>query len=482
MEHVQEASSLVSAMPILVMESWAPLSGVRTEDREVGTMRAAVARRFRSDDGLTMIEIVISAVIFFVVLTAILGLLGTTTQMSTAAKQRAVMTNAINAYVERVSAMPFEDVALVENGGELSAEETQTVGEFVIVIRPAVSIPTTMTSSETPTLKRLRLTVSVTRGASGSPISYVTEVLIRDRDRFLTSAVSSPETDPRISFTDSTPAEGSVVWESNHSGGALTVGATAQAAEGRAVSSVALWCDDQFLLKDTLGNVASWTSVDAQTFTTPSFIWDTRQTNELGEYVIVDGYRTLSAYVLDSGGVSKYTVRHFLVDNHAPAVPTTASAVPVTATKSQVSWAEVMDGTTPADHYMVYFYKQAATSDTWALDSQLNTFKGLSAEVTTTPFSRYRLQMQAHSPRNNMSDWYVHPISWISRPALSGTSTTSGSNRTVNLTCSTPQFPYSSFTYSVYRGTTSTNLTWHQTLPVNMNTFTESFKKTDDYY
>ncbi|MCL4079152.1 hypothetical protein MX659_06075 [Coriobacteriia bacterium Es71-Z0120] len=445
--------------------------------------QAKVFRRLAADDGLGMLEIVVSAVIFFFVLTAVLGLLGTTTQMSIAAKQRAVMTNAINAYVERVSAMPFAQVKLVSEGGALSDVETQTVGEFTVVIRPTVSIPTTMTSSTNPTLKRLRLEVTVTRGGA-NPMSYSTEVLIRDRDTFLTQAVSSPQTDPTIAFTNTTPPEGTVVWGSQHAGGALTVGAHAEAAEGRTVSSVVLWCDDQFILKDTMGNLGSWANIDQQSFTTPSFVWDTLQTDDLGNRVIVDGYRTVSAYVLDSGGISKYTVRHFLVDNEVPPLPTTSTIEPLTATETRISWGEVMDGTTPADHYQVEGYKQSVTDDTWTFADYVggtNVYKGTSGTFATQPFSRYYMRMQAHSARDlRPTDWYYHPEAWISRPLLTATSTVSGSTRTVTLTCSTPQFPYSSITYKVYRGTSSTNLSLLAT--ATGNTYADSFKKTDSYY
>lgn len=430
-----------------------------------------------------MLEIVVSAVIFFFVLTAVLGLLGATTQMSVAAKQRAVMTNAINAYIERVSAMPFAQVKLVSEGGMLSDVETQTVGEFTVVIRPTVSIPTTMTSSTNPTLKRLRLKVTVTRGGA-SPISYTTEVLIRDRDTFLTQAVSSPQTDPTIAFTTSTPPEGTVVWGSQYSGGALTVGAKADAAEGRTVSAVILWCDDQFILKDTMGNLGSWSNIDQQSFTTPSFIWNTLQTDDLGDQVIAEGYRTISAYVLDSGGINKYTVRHFLVDNYAPPLPTTSTIEPLTATETRISWGEVMDGTTPSDHYRVEGYKQSPANDTWTSAGYVGgtyTYRGTSGMFATQPFSRYYMRMQAHSARNlRPTDWYYHPSAWISRPLLTGTSSTNGADRTVTLSCSPPQFPHSSITYRVYRGSSpaSLSLRWEGA----SNTYTETFKKQDDYY
>lgn len=440
-------------------------------------------KRLTADDGLGMLEIVVSAVIFFFVLTAVLGLLGTTTQMSLAAKQRAVMTNAINAYVERVSAMPFSQVKLQSEGGALSAVETQTVGEYLVVIRPTVSIPTTLTSATNPALKRLRIAVTVTRGTA-NPISYTTEVLIRDRDSFLTQMASTPQTEPRVQFTSSTPPENTVVWGAQHAGGALTVGATAEAATGRAISSVALWCDDQYVLKDTLGNLGSWTNIDQQSFTTPSFVWDTLQTDDLGARVIADGYRTISAYVLDSGGVSRYTTRYFLVDNDPPPLPTTSTVQARTATVTDVSWNQVMDGTTPADHYRVECFEQTQTADVWSFSGFVggtNVYRSTSGTVSTQPFSRYYMRMKAHSARNlQPTAWYYHPQAWVSRPQLTGTWTLSGANQTINLTCSTPRFPYSSITYQLWRGTTDKNLELYKT--GISNTYTETYKKQLDYY
>lgn len=442
-------------------------------------------KRLSADDGLGMLEIVVSAVIFFFVLTAVLGLLGTTTQMSLAAKQRAVMTNAINAYIERVSAMPFSQVALVSDGGALAAVETQTVGEYVVVIRPTVSIPTTLTSPTNPNLKRLRLAVTVTRGTA-SPISYTTEVLIRDRDQFLTQAVSNPQTDPTIAFTSSTPPEGTVVWGSQYAGGALTIGAVAEASTGRTVSSVVLWCDDRSVLQDTMGNLGSWVNIDQQSFTTPSFIWNTLQTDDLGNRVIVDGYRTVSAYVLDSGGVSKYTVRHYLVDNDPPPLPDTSTVEARTATESYLAWGTVMDGTTPADHYRVECYKQAASSDTWAFASFVggtNTYRSTSGTVPTDPFSRYYMRMQAHSARNlHLDQWYYHPQAWVSRPLLTATSSGNGANITITLTWSGPQFPYqaSSLSYQLFRGSSPTSLSFYK--DVTGNTFSEKTGKNTYYY
>ncbi|MCX8007478.1 MAG: hypothetical protein N3B11_05110 [Coriobacteriia bacterium] len=450
--------------------------------------RRSVIRRLAAEDGLGMLEIVVSAVIFFFVLTAVLGLLGTTTQMSLSAKQRAVMTNAINAYVERVSAMPFSQVKLVSEGGALPAEETQTVGEYRIVIRPTISIPTTLTSATNPNLKRLRISITVTRGTA-NPMSYTTEVLIRDRNQFLTQAVSSPQTDPTIAFTNTTPPEGTVVWGSQHAGGALTLGAVAEAGSGRTISSVILWCDDQYILKDTMDNLGSWTNIDQQSFTTPTFIWNTLQTDELSQQVIADGYRTISAYVLDSGGISKYTVRHFLVDNYAPPLPTTSTVQAVTSTQTVVSWGQVMDGTTPADHYRVECYVQTATADVWTGPTFVGgtyLYQGLSGPVVTAPFSRYYMRMQAHSARNLQppsTSWYYHPQAWVSRPELSATMSTSGSNRSVVLTCSTPRFPYvaGSLTYRIRYGTSPTALT--NVIAGATNPYTHTYKKTDgDYY
>lgn len=448
-----------------------------------------IGRYVRGDQGLTMIEIVASAVIFFFVLTVILGLIGTTTMMGTSSKQRTVMVNALNAYVERVQALPFEKVDVIGTGeGVLSVEETQSVGEFTISIRPTVSIPTTLTSVGDPTLKRLHVVMTIRRGVSGTPLSYTTDVLIRDKAQYLTQAVADDATDPKIAFTSTTPPEGTVVWESSYAGGALTIGVNVLASDGRLIDQVSLWSDDQYILESTLGSGAAWQAVDQQTWSSPSFIWNTLQQQDvlqsdgsyLAEHVIFDGMRTISAYVIDSSGISKYTVRHMLVDNVEPSTPGTPTATAQTNLSSLISWPLTADGTLPAPKYRISVSRQlkpVLSTDpdaNWQAQtsSPYPSSTGLSYVFTTAEFARYEARVYAESPRGNASAWSPVGIPWCSRPSIDGTYTVtkSGSDYSTvsKLVASQPSFPTSSTpVYHWYRvestgavtdlGTTTTN-------------------------
>ncbi len=449
-------------------------------------MRTLIRRTRRvlcEDAGLSMIEIVAAAVIFFVVLTGVLGLLGVTTQMSLQAKQRTVLVNALNTYVERVKSLPFEQVDLVGNGeGVLPAEETTTVGGFTVTLRPQVSIPTTLTPASNPQLKRVRVAIEVRRGTA-APITYTTEVLVRDRDQFLTQGTGDPE--PTIRFTASTPPEGTVVWGSQHAGGALIVGVDTIAGTGRLISSVVMWCDDQWILKNTADVRATWAQIDQETWTTPSFVWDTLQTENMlqpdGSYadveVIPDGYRTVSGYVMDSAGTSKYVSRHFLVDNLVPATPGSTTCTATTNVASAVSWGQVMDGTTPAYAYHIHVEKQAPSSDTWSIVQHIDT-QSTSVQATTASFSRYRAQVRrAISPRGLNSPSGPYTV-WVSRPLLTGgyTITKSGNKYTVSVVTSVtpPAFPVTgTTTYRWMRtGSGVADRVWETTNPSATDSFT----------
>ncbi|MHB8924303.1 MAG: type IV pilus modification PilV family protein [Coriobacteriia bacterium] len=458
-----------------------------------------IARRFDSDEGLTMIEIVVSAVIFFFVLTAVLGLIGTTTMMGQSSKQRTVMVNALNAYVERVQALPFDQVDLVGTGvGVLSVEETHTVGEFSISIVPAVSIPTTLTSAADPSLKRVTIGMSVRRGATGELQTYTTSVLIRDKAQYLTQAVSTPGTDPTISFTSITPAEGAVVWGSSHAGGALSVGVNVAASDGRLVDQVSLWSDDQYILKDTLGANGAWQNIDQQTWNSPSFVWNTLQQEDvlqpdgvtyLPQSVIFDGMRTVSAYVIDSSGISKYTIRHMLVDNVAPERPARPAGSAQTNATSAITWPAAADGTLPAPSYRLYAWRQLPPVD--AGDNPDSNWQHITPSpypqsmepvqsLTTVTFARYTTMVYAESPRGLTSSWSPIAIPWCSRPSIDGTYTVTdptgnaASFTTSMLVASEPAFPTTStVTYRWYRVASDGTSTLVGTTTGTVNTFTD---------
>ncbi len=424
---------------------------------------------------MSVLEIMIAAVVLFIVLTGVLGLVGQTTLMGVDAKQRNVMVNALNAYVERVQSLPFASVELVANGGVLASEETTTVGEFTVTIRPAVA------DGSNDALKNL--TVSITVAAAGrTTTSMSTTVPIRDRSQFLTQANRTPETDPSIEFIDSyTPAEGAVVWGTSCTGatGVLKLAVNAAATDGRTITNVAIWIDDSYLAKNTMADQATWNPA-TQTFTESDFVWNTLQTEDViqtdGSYIpvqiIADGMRTISAYVLDDQGVSVYTVRHLLVDNHAPGMP----GVPVTTVASNVAasltWATATDGTTPADHYQVRLFKQPIDDtgpmnpyEHWPEVTVGTPTENSLALTSLTSFSRYYPVVRALSPRNLASAYTTGTPMFVTRPLITGqyvaTKKSTGNPKywklETTLSCSTPTFPTKSTSPTVY--------TWYRVLP-----------------
>lgn len=418
---------------------------------------------------MSVIEIMIAAVILFIVLTGVLGLVGTTTMMGADAKQRNVMVNALNAYVERVQALPFTSVALTSGGGALASEETTTVGEFTVTIRPAVAL------GANDALKTLTIVIEVTAPGRRTA-SFTTTVPIRDRSQFLTQANRTPETDPSIDFNDSyTPAEGAVVWDTSCQGatGVLKLAVDASASEGRMITNVALWIDDTYLAKNTLSDQASWNPA-SQTFSNSTFIWNTRQTEDViqtdGSYlpveVIADGMRTVSAYVLDDQGVSVYTVRHLLVDNHAPGMPGVPIAAVQSNTAAELNWTEASDGTTPAFAYDLRLFRQPASDslttspfERWPEVTVGAPTENSLAFTGGTSFSRYYSAVRARSPRGLTSSYTTGTAVFETRPLITGsvvaTKKSTGNPKywrlVSTLSCTTPAFPATGVVYTWYR-------------------------------
>ncbi len=429
----------------------------------------------RRDEGMSVLEIMIAAVILFIVLTGVLGLVGTTTMMGVDAKQRNVMVNALNTYVERVQSLPFDTVALVGDGGALASEETTRVGEFTVTIRPAVADGTNAALKS--------LTVAITVSANGrTPVSMTTTVPIRDRSQFLTQANRTPETDPSIAFIDAyTPAEGAVVWDTSCVGatGVLKLAVEAAAVTGRTITNVALWVDDSYVVQDSSANPANWNPA-TETFSETTFIWNTHQTEEViqedGSYlpveIIADGMRTISAYVLDDQGVSVYTVRHLLVDNHAPGIPGVPATVAESNTSATLSWLKSSDGTTDSDHYQVRMFKQPS-NDTGPMNPfehwpevTVGTPSGTTlAYASGTSFSRYYPAVRALSPRNLASAYTTGTPIFVTRPLITGnvvaTKKSTGNPKywklVTTLSCTTPTFPVKSSSPTIY--------TWYRVLP-----------------
>jgi type II secretory pathway pseudopilin PulG len=212
---------------------------------------------FSRDDGMTLLEVVVAAAILFIIMTAVLGLVGRTMQMGAQAKEINVSNNAVNSYVEWVRSLPFDQV--VQSGG--SIETTVVVNdEYTITIVPTVE------DGENDSLRNLTLDVTVLR-SDGFSETFQTSVVVRDRDQHLTDAARSPSTDPTIVYMSPSPPDGTVVWF--EAGGSWWKDATntkrplqfqvkVKASTGRTLALVMLQGQESWLLQDVADLHASW--------------------------------------------------------------------------------------------------------------------------------------------------------------------------------------------------------------------------------
>lgn len=446
--------------------------------------------RLADDEGMTLIEIMVSAAIMFIILTGVLSLVLQTTMMGLQAKQKNLMTNALNAYIEWVHTLPFDQVALVEDGGVLQESE-QTSSGYAVVINPIVQ-------DVNSALKDLIIDITLT-DPQGRTYSHTTRVSVRDRTQFLTQAEQSSATRPSIEILSLTPPEGAVVWGSWWGTGStyeqyeaskqpLYIDIKADAVEERVISGIrvsagGLACVDAADPPNSavwLPGLQSWSS------TALLFTWNTAATEveELDDgtthvkRLYGDGMRTMKIWAIDDLNGEHTVERYFLVDNFAPPSPT-GLTLPVQPGTGNFSWNKTMDGDYGADSYRVEWARQGmshtnpdlgpfsvggwgATAHDWP---NAATFDGtvMSYPITTEPFSRYAARVRAQSPRMLLSEW--SELLTVTRPRLGGdyvvVKKSTGNPKywrvTANLTVTPPTFPVTgTTTYTFYRVGTAT--------------------------
>lgn len=392
--------------------------------------------RVRDDAGMTLIEIVVAAVILFIALTGVLGLVGQTAVMSTQAVESTMLTNVVNSYVEYVKSLPFEDVALESDGGALASSVTTDTDGVAVTIEPTV----TPGEEELQHTKTLSLLVTSVR-PDGETRTMTTAVVIRDRAQYLTRAVRDPLTDPKVAFTSPTPPDDTVVWGTYWMDGGtqrpLALGMKADASEDRTIENVVLWIDDSWVARDSADTAAAWMP-GVRNWSSASFVWNTLQTEPVlqadgttyvDKPIIPDGSRTLSVYATDSEGIVVYAVRRVIVDNYAPGLPgRPVPTLPNTAYKTDLAWTAATDGTLPADHYRVHAHRlktaaeyEADPASEWVSVYLADRYPSEPAySLTTEPFNRYIFAVHGASPRGLESGHLYTSSAFTSRPLLTG--------------------------------------------------------------
>lgn len=416
----------------------------------------ARAKASRHDDGgFSVLEVVLAAFIMFFALTAVLGLVGTSTRMSLSAKQRTAMVNTVNSHLEWVRSLDFEQIASDAEGGSIVSPRTMSVDGFTVTI-------TTTISEGTGDTKEVRISAAAAAPGYAS-VSMTTFVAIRDSKAVVVATEDSPLT---IDFGNQTPEANSVVYKSFVYGGAnLVIDAVAETTEpGGVVSELTFSCLEEPLRSgSTLSSpVAYWTPGTASV--SQWFRWDTEQVKSVtvdGLPVTVaaidDGYRDVYIIATDALGREARMSRRLYVDNKYPDVPGVPVAAVTDNTQTRISWAAAKDGTHDAWAYEVMLERVT-------LDGTLETAQSIPCPDPVyihngSTFSRYRVSVRALSPRNLASAYQPIDVPYVTRPTLIGSATCAytGNNASrksttsVSLTCATPNFAASGVTYDLYR-------------------------------
>jgi len=458
---------------------------------------------FRDEAGMTLVEVMVSAVILFIIATAVLGLVGRNISMGGQAVSTNAATNALNGYVEWVRSLPFDQVD-TSMGGSVETTVVVTQG-YQITIVPTIE------EGDTESLRNLYLDVVVRRGAE-IVSQYETMVVIRNRDQYMTDR--SPTTDPKITFISPSPPDGAVIYFDNGQTYWLDATGTshtvqfvvrATATEGRTLRLVHLRGRDAFQLQDLLGAPATWT--EPIWTISPPFLWNVNQT-DTGDILNVDddGEVDIWAWAEDSEDARSADMRVYLVDRVAPPrmapldgieddngdgvifddpnEPAEERIRHITGGSAGGSllWALTLDGHTGADRYQVELYRQGIAQTTYGsvLDWELADTR-VTPDLTMSlsdaqPFSRYFARVRAQSPRARLvpssAEEFSGPFttadeliggSFVTRPTLAGStyvvSNLNESNPSKDktwsvkptLVASPPQFPYDQVEYSWIR-------------------------------
>lgn len=423
---------------------------------------------FASEEGMSVLEVVLASVILFFVLTAVFSLVITSTRMGISAKERTAVTNAMTSHLEWVRSLDFEQVAVLGTDPDamIPSQVTYSVYGFTVVLSTSVS-------EGSAGIKEVQ--VDAVASKEGYPtITMSQHASVRDYESGVTQMLSNDG--PRLVFDNRTPAEGTVVYSQYVAGGAaLVIDVDAESSDPAIlITDVRMYCSGQLLREGSSvhADVAAWQPMSSSF--SEAFGWNTLQVDDDGNpNAISDGLRTVRVEAVDQSGKRTIKERRFLVDNTAPDPPAGPQVQVQSDIEARIAWTSSKDGTDDAWGYGLKLSKVGT-------DGQLQLLNPLNVEgeaddyrvdstayiQTTSGFSRYRAEVRAYSPRLLKSAYVtavgqdpVRPTIYVTKPRLAGTSQTvySGKNAartsatTVNIGVQTPTFGTSSIRYDLYR-------------------------------
>lgn len=387
-------------------------------------------RRISGEAGFTVIEVVIAAALLFFVLTAIIGLMGASSNMTVQAKQRAVMTNAVASYLDNLRVTAWEDVV------EPDAPIVIVVNGITVTIDMSVEL---RQEDGQEIAKIIRVTAIST--LDGKSQMYETSVSLLKNPNFNRTLQTDPDA-PVVFFTADAPDDDGVIWADQSASGPIFL-------RTKAFSPVAK-------IKSVRYDITGRETGDPLAVFTPSpmvqtyYSGPTLNTTSLG---IGDGFQTVSVAAVDDYERVGTQKRRFIVDNQPPANPGPSTVTSITSTSLLIQWAAATDGGTYdapnyASHYRCEIsVEPSQTQPSWATDrvvlNEPRWLAGNSVPLALTnsgpiiyeatvasstldvdlrgvsPFSRFTARVLASSPRGLTTDtWVQSAAPGFTRPEL----------------------------------------------------------------
>lgn len=389
--------------------------------------RAVLSR----EDGMNVFEVVFAALIMFVVLTAVLGLVATTQQFGVTSKQRNFISNTIASRMEYVRSLPFDQVGVAGStiSGVLQPTESFSKGGFTVDVAYQVNAGDAGT-------KEVRISVSC--GAPGQrTISSTAFSVVRDRNLDV-SGYAGLQVLPKLNFVGVTPPKRSIVYDNLvwSPAGSLDIEVEAFPAKvGQKVMSLELYlvregAGSVILLKSgttLLSPKAKWEWPEGVASARQTFRWHTKQVDPDpdGNPVpsVAEGWQTIRARAIDSEGRIGTKDYVFFVDNDPPGIAGTPSIQTLSGDQARGNWTAAYDAT----HYEVRLYRQRADgtagdyTDIGSWDASATvTIEQLSHAFASVPFSRYVATVLARTQRHSAAAASVSAPT-VTTPRLSGT-------------------------------------------------------------
>ncbi len=299
----------------------------------------------RRDEGFSVAEVVISVAILFFVLTAIVGLLGATSRMTVQAKHKAVLVNAVASEIDRLRALPFDEIV----SGYVQREYSGVVIDIAMEVE-------TKQSMGTEYYKLVDITA--TGVLQGQSLTYDTTVAIRNPSNSMTLA-TDPDA-PQVEFTADAPAADEVVFGAERlSGGSILLKTRAYSPSNGLVQ--VRYAVGGNTLVQASGAGAVFTPANNPFFASPT--WNT----EAGG--LADGFQTVIVTAEDNQQRTATVKRRFILDNAASQAPGVPAGTAIDSLSVRLTWNAARDGGTGGDpatwywasRYRYTLYREPAT-------------------------------------------------------------------------------------------------------------------------